>query len=452
MTRSEIAEGLFDLMNKPPERKQEVVYALVQVRKLLEHDGNRDEASLLRFYCDWAFHTKLDRRGAAYILRILDERLGQYRRWSPENIDPDGRVGQVLSFDLFNRGLSDFLRRNDLPTVWTKDWFAWQKTIMFYGEQVRHTPLIMTRKGYKFRYLQKLVIAACEPSREIVEANPNEAHFGFKWQFTLNVMATPSAYHRHRTWPCRRPDGKHWACARNSSSYDSPRGSFAEVRSSTRPFRPTTISLSQVFHHFVHQLGWTDSGPSARSANLGYIRACDPRASRSSCFPSPVIRDVRVQESLKRSRDLQLVASPFEQDFAHVPERAPLLGSDLLQIAAEFLPDAERQRCLPLAHRSVPPTEILAEDYIVARTPVHELDSLGLNPWRELQGEMGTVHELDSDTEPAVLEAVVDPVHAPAPHLFVSSAEPGEPVPSGRPLCGHRVDPCAARGSVNGCG
>lgn len=186
MTRTEIAEELFDLMNKPPERKQEVVYTLVQVRKILEHDGNGDEASLLRFYCDWAFHTKLDRRGAAYILRILDERLGQYRPWSPETIDPDGRVSQVLSFDLFNRCLSDFSRQNDLPTVWTEDWFAWQKTIMFYGEQVRHTPLIMTRKDYKFRYLQKLVIAACEPSREIVEANPNEAHFGFKWQFTLN--------------------------------------------------------------------------------------------------------------------------------------------------------------------------------------------------------------------------------------------------------------------------
>lgn len=92
----------------------------------------------------------------------------------------------MLSFDLFNRCLSDFSRRNDLPTVWTEGWLVWQKTITLYGKQVRHTPLMMTPKDYKFRYLQKLVIAACEPARDIVEVNPSQADFGFKWQFSLN--------------------------------------------------------------------------------------------------------------------------------------------------------------------------------------------------------------------------------------------------------------------------
>ncbi|HXX17956.1 MAG TPA: hypothetical protein VEJ46_01000 [Candidatus Acidoferrum sp.] len=186
MTRNEIAEELFELMNKPPERKQDVVHALVQIRKILEYDGERDAFSALRFYCDWALHTRLDRRGAKLILGILDDRLGRYQPWIPESIDPDGKVLQILSFNLFQRQLYDFLRRNDLPTVWAEDWFAWQKTIALYGEQVRHIPLIVTRKDYKFRYLQRLVITACEPSKKIVETNPNENHFGFNWELTLN--------------------------------------------------------------------------------------------------------------------------------------------------------------------------------------------------------------------------------------------------------------------------
>jgi len=184
MTRNEIAEELFDLMNKPPERKQDVVHALVQIRKILEYDCEKNTA--LRFYCDWALHTKLDRSGAKHILGILDERLGRYRPWSPESIDPDGKVSEILSFNLLQRYLLDFSQRNDLPTVWSEDWFAWQKTITLYGEQVRHIPLVVTRKDYKFRYLQKLVISACEPSKEIAEANSDGDHFGFRWEFTLN--------------------------------------------------------------------------------------------------------------------------------------------------------------------------------------------------------------------------------------------------------------------------
>ena len=186
MTRSEIAEELFELMNKPPERKQDVVHGLVQIRKILEYDGAKNASPSLRFYCDWALHTKLDRSGAKHILGTLDERLGRYRPWSPESIDPDGKVAQILSFNLFQISLLHFLRRNDLPTVWSEDWFAWQKTITLYGDQVRNIPLTVTRKDYRFRYLQKLVISACVASEEIAEANPNDDHFGFRWEFTLN--------------------------------------------------------------------------------------------------------------------------------------------------------------------------------------------------------------------------------------------------------------------------
>lgn len=186
MTRTEITGELFGLLNQPPEIKKCVTYALVQIRKILEYDKEWAGHSGLKFFCDWALHIELDRKGARHILSVLDERLGHYRPSVPESIDPDGKAIEIFSFGLFRRCLLDFLMRYDLPTVWAEDQFVWNKMLMFYSEQVCHTPLTMTRKDYKFRYLRKLVITSLEPSKAIVEANPKEKHFGFTWEFVLN--------------------------------------------------------------------------------------------------------------------------------------------------------------------------------------------------------------------------------------------------------------------------
>jgi hypothetical protein len=186
MTRTEITSELFEHLNKPPETKKCVTYALVQIRKVLEYDKESEGYSGLKFFCDWAMHIKLEWNGAQKILSVLDERLGHYNPLVPESIDPDGKAWEIFSFQLFRNHLLAFLKKYDLPTMWAEDQFVWNKMLMLYGEQLCHTPLTMTRKDYKFRYLQKLVIASLEPSKEIVEANPHEKHFGFTWECVLN--------------------------------------------------------------------------------------------------------------------------------------------------------------------------------------------------------------------------------------------------------------------------
>lgn len=186
MTRSAIEKELGEHMNEPPADARDLVYALIKIRKVLEHDKQKRAYWTLTLFCDWILHTELLGDGAKKILEMLDKRLGGFNPSTPESIDPDGMVHKILSFDLFRGHLWDFLRRNHLPTVWAEDEFAWKKTVLLYGEQVHDTPLVMTRKSYKFKYLRRLVIAACEPAEEIVEANPTQKHYGFKWQFTLN--------------------------------------------------------------------------------------------------------------------------------------------------------------------------------------------------------------------------------------------------------------------------
>jgi hypothetical protein len=64
MTRSEITQEPFELLDRPPETKKDVTYVLVQIRKVLEHDKRREGYSGLKFFCDWSLHTKLDWKGA----------------------------------------------------------------------------------------------------------------------------------------------------------------------------------------------------------------------------------------------------------------------------------------------------------------------------------------------------------------------------------------------------
>jgi len=184
MTIHAIAKQLGEHMNKAPANGQDLTYALVKIRKVLEHEKKKTAYWTLTFFCDWVLHTQLHGEGARRILELLDKRIWTFNPLKPETIDPDGMVAKILSFDLFREHLLIFLTRHDLPTVWAEDYFAWKRAVVLYGEEVRDTPLVLTKKDFKFKRLKKLVISACEPDAGTAKANPNDKWYGFKWEFT----------------------------------------------------------------------------------------------------------------------------------------------------------------------------------------------------------------------------------------------------------------------------
>jgi len=184
MTIHAIAKQLGEHMNKAPADGPGLMYALVKIRKVLEHEKKKTAYWTLTFFCDWTLHTQLEREGAKKILDLLDKRIWSFNPAKPETIDPDGMVSKILSFDLFREHLLGFLKRHDLPTVWAEDEFAWKQTVVLYGEEVRDTPLVLTKKDFKFKKLKKLVISACIPDDGTVKANPNDKWYGFRWEFT----------------------------------------------------------------------------------------------------------------------------------------------------------------------------------------------------------------------------------------------------------------------------
>jgi hypothetical protein len=180
MTRSAIAEELWPLLNGEPQKKQDVVFVLIQIRKLLEYDGKPAQYKTLKFFCDWVAHPKLAGTGAKDLLRVLDNELPTFDRRNSLGWDPKGVVHKILSFDLLRNELLAFLHAEDLPTRWAEDEFTWKSVVQFYGQQVHKTPLVFEEAKSTLNYIRSVEITELEPVKHIVQANPGQKFYGFK--------------------------------------------------------------------------------------------------------------------------------------------------------------------------------------------------------------------------------------------------------------------------------
>jgi len=59
--------------------EERVLYIMVGIRKLLEDEHLCRKYRVLKFYCDWVAHTKLDRVGAGNFLKQIDDIIGEMK-------------------------------------------------------------------------------------------------------------------------------------------------------------------------------------------------------------------------------------------------------------------------------------------------------------------------------------------------------------------------------------
>jgi hypothetical protein len=185
VTEGEVRDKVFDLLNDAPRSVFEVVYVLVKVRKLLEFHNAKHKFPFLALLCDWVLHTELDKSGAKRLIETLDAELTS-KVWDPKLDDAENRFWQIITLDLLNRDFQRFLAQEGLPLVWVDDIYAWRQFLIFYGEEIKGTPLILRGKSRNTRFFKQVVIESCEASEAIAEANPHMKHTGLHWAFTMN--------------------------------------------------------------------------------------------------------------------------------------------------------------------------------------------------------------------------------------------------------------------------
>jgi hypothetical protein len=164
MGRSAIEEKLNrQLSSKAPLTETRVVYILVETRKLLELQGELSKYPALRFYCDWALHTNMDRAGAQRILRLFDRAhpvlcAGQTL---PQHLDRE--ITETTNLRLFKRDFEKFLKDYNLPKeILTA---RWTKFLHSYAAVIEDCPL--TVKGNNLTNIKSVTLTKEEAKRKL---------------------------------------------------------------------------------------------------------------------------------------------------------------------------------------------------------------------------------------------------------------------------------------------
>jgi len=176
-----IKEKLAVSLGSAPGTEAEVVYAFVEIRKLLERERRKKDFKALTFFCDWVVHVQLNRGSTPDMLSVLDERLPKLNLSSLDDIGYDEDLHRFTSLSGLKDELERFCQEMELPANWTTNFTSWYECVRLYGEVVRDCALTVNRSGCAYLYIQRIVLTTTE-----VERDAHGVRLKFDWQFTLS--------------------------------------------------------------------------------------------------------------------------------------------------------------------------------------------------------------------------------------------------------------------------
>ena len=144
--------------------QRQVVYILVELRKLLEAEGRDRDARYraLIFCCDWAVHPKLNRESAKVITLLFDQYESMYRR-EPVGVSQAG-IPELVEFCDHSRFREQFIEacvEYGIPAhaIKSDDW--WRSFLTQFSEVVRDCPI--EAKAESTTYVTRVTVSATDP-------------------------------------------------------------------------------------------------------------------------------------------------------------------------------------------------------------------------------------------------------------------------------------------------
>jgi hypothetical protein len=173
----------------------QVVYLLAGIRKLIERDRIEEQYAGLKFHCDWALLSRMDRAAAKAILKQFDSAHALLREniklhTLPSELKTEiKRISQMKSFE---KELSQFLAAYGLPPLTQHRSDAWTHFLYLYTKVIEDIPLAVCvpaakpkpRHGTTDSRPKHIshVTVHCESAREAVRhAGGEEVVFKVTW-------------------------------------------------------------------------------------------------------------------------------------------------------------------------------------------------------------------------------------------------------------------------------
>ena len=138
--------------------ERQVVYVLVETRKILEGSGKTDGFETLDFFCNWAVHTQMDRTSAKALVRKVDQHFAKLLG-SGLNVQESGWLDELLSLDSFRTQFLNFLRTHGLPEEICGDQ-AWPIFLHYYARVIQDCPLLCVCEDESLTQIDKLVFTS----------------------------------------------------------------------------------------------------------------------------------------------------------------------------------------------------------------------------------------------------------------------------------------------------
>lgn len=173
MSRSEIADKINSRLGGSAWGEPLVVYFLVQIRKLLDHQGlNRDKYSNLRFFCDWVVHISKDHLDAS-TLKLLRGLQSDIEKQIASPTQEAGRAPiDFAYFEHLKPELLKVLKEEDISTDSLDNEAKWVEFISVLVKVLENQPLVV-KKSYGLN-IKNLVFLPSKDSVVIMQVNFND--------------------------------------------------------------------------------------------------------------------------------------------------------------------------------------------------------------------------------------------------------------------------------------
>lgn len=171
-----ICTKMQSLMNDGITMECHVVYLLTCIRKILEQEDPNSQFDLLKFYCDWALHSKLKGRTAQSVLAHFNE--GHASLIDAQSNLPIP-IQNISKFSDLINDIKEFLQTHSvsLPDYSSSDW---SRFIFLYASVVEDCPLIINANITPGSQISK-VTAKVEFAEEIKSA---QQYYKVRWIIT----------------------------------------------------------------------------------------------------------------------------------------------------------------------------------------------------------------------------------------------------------------------------
>jgi len=153
-----------------------LVYMLVCVRKLMEIGGTQYPS--LRFHCDWALHSRLDRKEAVRVIKLFDDLEDALANEDSHGIERARRaVDSIVNVQNFRNELGEFLTDHQMPNSVCILAENWIRFLDVYMRIISDVPLEFN--STPIRHIRKVVV---KHIKETEVPDPfSQFVFGLEW-------------------------------------------------------------------------------------------------------------------------------------------------------------------------------------------------------------------------------------------------------------------------------